>query len=224
VRRLVILGGGGFARNVLDVIDASNRVRPQYQVVGFLDPDCADTNGLTARGCARLGADDTLPEVYADVLVAIAEPRVRRRLDGYALGLGRAAAIVVHPSATVGRSVMLSPGTVLAAGARLASDVRLGRHVHLNFNVTVGHDARLGDYVTAFPQAAISGGVVVEAGSVLGSGSVLLPDVHVGPDATVGAGAVVTHDVEAGSTVVGIPARPVDRSTRPAGAQPEREF
>ena len=55
----------------------------------------------------------------------------------------------------------------------------------------------------------MSGGVVIEEGVLIGTGAQVLQYRRVGRAATVGAGAVVTRDVVGGSTVVGIPARPI---------------
>jgi acetyltransferase-like isoleucine patch superfamily enzyme len=59
------------------------------------------------------------------------------------------------------------------------------------------------------PTVNISGGVVIGEGVLLGTGAQVLQYVSVGPGATVGAGAVVTKNVEPGTTVVGIPAKPL---------------
>ena len=58
------------------------------------------------------------------------------------------------------------------------------------------------------PGANISGGVVIGSGVLIGTGAQVLQYLHVGAGAIVAAGAVVTRDVNAGITVVGIPARP----------------
>lgn len=204
---LVVLGAGGFARNVLDVVEAMNQIRPGYHVLGVLDRAGPLSAQLTRRGIRLLGGDDVLDHLDAQYLIAMADPDARRRLDDRATGRQREAAIAVHPAATVSRHTALGPGAVITAGVRIASDVLVGRHVHLNLNVTVGHDVRLDDYVTLHPQAAISGSVILEDGVTVGSAAVVLPGVRVGCGSTVGAGAVVTADVPAGVTVVGAPAR-----------------
>jgi maltose O-acetyltransferase len=55
----------------------------------------------------------------------------------------------------------------------------------------------------------VSGDVRVGARCLVGSGAVILQGLTIGDDAVVAAGAVVTHDVAAGETVAGVPARPL---------------
>lgn len=221
---LVVLGAGGFARNVLDVVEAANRAHARFRLLGVLDRADQLSPLLARRGCRLLGTEAALEHLETCYLIAIADPRIRRRLDEYARSLGRSATVAVHPAATVSAHTSLGPGAVVTAGARLASDVVVGRHVHANLNATVGHDARLGDYVTLHPQAAVSGNTDLADGVTIGSGAVVLPGVHIGAGATVGAGAVVTRDVAAGETVVGVPAVPVVTAGagRGPGYDPER--
>lgn len=55
---------------------------------------------------------------------------------------------------------------------------------------------------------------------LLGSGSKILGGIHIGDNATVGANSVVLHSVEAGSTVVGIPARQVSNGRQRSSSTP----
>ena len=208
---LVVLGGGGFARNVIDAVESAGQSGMRCRLLGVLDRDDRLSPALARRGCRLLGTEAALAHLDARYLIAIADPSVRRRLDRYAQRLGRLPAVAVHAAASVSAHTRLGPGTVVSAGARIASDVTVGRHVHVNFNATVGHDVQLGNFVTLHPQAAVSGNAVLADGVTLGAGAVVLPGVRLGPGATVGAGAVVLRDVAAGQTVVGVPARPARR-------------
>jgi sugar O-acyltransferase (sialic acid O-acetyltransferase NeuD family) len=211
---LVIIGAGGFGREVLELVRDINAATPTFRFVGFLDDGPVNGGLLDRVGATVLGATSRLADVEARFVVAIGAPGPRRRIDALARSHGRAAASLVHPWATIGTDVRIGDGAIVAAGARLTTHVAVGRHAHVNFNCTIGHDVVIGDFATLFPGVHVSGGCVIEEGATLGTGCVIVPNVRVGRGATVGAGAVVVRDVEPDTTVVGPAARPS------LGAQP----
>jgi sugar O-acyltransferase (sialic acid O-acetyltransferase NeuD family) len=205
-RSLVIIGAGGFGREVLDIVEGLGG--GAYKFLGFLDDGTPDERLLVARSVRHLGPLSSLADIDADYVVAVANPDARRRIDAFADGLGRRAPVLVHPSAYVGSLVTLGPGTVVCAHASLTTNISVGRHGHININVTIGHDVVLDDYVTVLPGSNVSGNVRLDAGVTLGTNSSVIQGCRVGAGATVGAGAAVVRDIEPGVTAVGVPARP----------------
>lgn len=211
---LVIVGAGGFGREVLDVVEAVNAVQPTYDVLGFIDDGIDDVNlrRITARGLSHLGSvADHLdgPRAGTAYVIGIGGTATRRSLAARFDAAGAAAATLVHPSSTHGAGVSLGAGTVVCAGVRLTTNIVVGRHVHLNLNVTVGHDTTIGDHVSINPLASISGDCHLEDGVLVGVAGVVLNGLRVGADATVGGSACAVRDVAPGTTVVGVPAKPL---------------
>jgi len=209
---LVIIGAGGFGREILDIVRDINHAAPTFDFLGFLDDGEANCALLERIGAPFLGPSSRLVDLTAGYVIGIGAPGPRRRIDAMAQSWGRQAASLTHPSATIGSDIRVGDGAVIAAGVRLTTNIVVGRFAHINLNCTIGHDTIVGDFATLHPGVHLGGGCVIGEGATLGLGSVVLPYVHVGRGAIVGAGAVVVRDVAPDSTVVGMVARPTLRS------------
>lgn len=215
-RDLIVVGGGGFGREVCGLVAEMNQALDEdlaggWNLVGVVDDRLSDVNAarLVAAGVEHLGGvDDIVGHLERPYyVVGIGSPGARRQIADRLDAEGFQAATLVHPAATVGSSCQVGKGTIVCAGARVTTNVVLGRHVHLNPNATVGHDTVIGNFVSANPQAAVSGDCTIHDEVLLGATSVVLQGIAVGASATVGAAACVVRDVPPGVVVKGVPAR-----------------
>ena len=212
-RSLVIVGCGGFGREVFSVVETLSQRQPStWRVEGFVDDAPADTDlqRVADLGSAVIGDVGFLAarNVACDVVIAIGSGAARRliaeRLPPGTISFPS----IVHPQSTVGLRNTLGPGVVLAPGVRVSTNVEVGAHVHIDQNAVVGHDCVLGAYSRVNPQACLSGNVVVGQGALIGANATVLPGLEIGAEAVVGAGAVVTRSVAPHTVVMGVPARP----------------
>ena len=190
---------------------ARNARPASHLFLGFLADDEPGPRMMAQVGAIWLGPVAELEAIDADYVIAVGDPAIRAAIHDQATRWGRPSASLWHATAHRAIDVHWEPGTVVLANASVTSNVRLGLHVHINLNATVAHDCTLGDYVTVNPGANINGDVTIGEAATIGSGAVIRQGVSIGAGATVGAGAAVVRDVEPGTTVVGVPARPLER-------------
>lgn len=201
--RLLILGAGGHGRAVADVATEAG-----WTVAGFTErtPRAGtEVLGVDAdvRALARQGAID-------GAVVGLGNSALARREDLFAFlrECGVAIPVLVHPRALLSRSCRVGDGSVVFGGCVLGAGVEVGVNGVCYAGTIVEHDCRIEDHCYLSPGVVLSGQVTVERGAFLGAGAVVVPGVRIGAGAVVAAGAVVIEDVPAGTTVIGVPARP----------------
>ncbi len=209
--RCIILGGGGHTRVLIDCIREAGLDEPE----GILDPDAARW-GQAVDGIPILGGDDLLPQLreqgvssFVVGLGSTSDTAPRARLFSLALDHGLEPLTVRHPASVCSALATFGPGCQLLPGSIVNAGASLGANVIVNSGAIVEHDCELGDHVHIATAASLAGTVVVGAGAHIGIGAVVRQRISIGEGAIVGAGAVVVDDVPAGTTVVGVPAKPL---------------
>jgi sugar O-acyltransferase (sialic acid O-acetyltransferase NeuD family) len=207
---LVLVGCGGHASDVLSVVEACNEAEPRYRVVGYIDDDReADDRRLQDRNVPRLGAVAEAERAQGLFVLGIGYPEQRARVAERLRGVGELAAAVVHPGASVATKAVLGRGVVVFGGAHIGPLARVCEGAMVGRGAIVGHDTLLSDHVSVMPGAVLSGDCTVGVGALIGANATVLEGRSIGDWSRLGAGAVLTQDLPAGCTAVGIPARVV---------------
>ncbi|MEN0041159.1 MAG: NeuD/PglB/VioB family sugar acetyltransferase [Pseudomonadota bacterium] len=204
---LHIIGAGGHAAVVADCAETAG-----YSPI-HLYADRKPTQVLPAEWRFML-CDDPVSRIAGTGglgHVAVGDNAVRERLLEALIKAGVSCPPIIHSSSVVSQHASLGFGIALMAGAIVNARARLGQGCIINSGAVVEHDCHLGDAVHLSPRAAIAGGVTVGARSWIGIGAVVREGVTIGDDVVVGAGAAVVADIPSGTTVVGVPARPIVR-------------
>lgn len=198
---LALVGAGGHALVVADAAIAGGRT-----ISGAFDDDARAVLFSHFHAVPRLGGIDAAFSRGGEVLIAIGDLAVRRRVLGAARG-ARFAAAVVHPSAVIGHACVVGRGVFVGPRAVVNIAAVIGDHSIVNSGAIIEHECAVGENSHVAPGAVLGGRVKIGKDTLVGLGSRVLPGVRIGDGCIIGAGSVVVRDVADGATVVGVPAR-----------------
>ena len=210
MKNLIIIGCGGFAREVYWHSQTSHGFGIDWQIKGFLDGDvklAEDDYKRLPENIPVLGDIDNYKIREDDVFTcAVGTPQVRKKLIEKILSRGGEFINIINkdsyivPSAKIGRGVILAPKTFV-------NDLSvIGDFVVINSLSGAGHDAKIGKYSCIMSLVNITGGTQIGEEVFIGGNSTFAPNSKVEDGAFVGMGSVVLKKVKASTKVFGNPA------------------
>lgn len=211
-----IYGSSGCGRSLMPVArEYLKRLGIQSDIY-FIDDSLTEQTIINGHIALSYSAFKALPSNNKYVLIAIANSKIREKLaqqlehDQIQLWSIQANNTLLMDEVDIAEGAALSPFVTLT------SNIKIGKCFHANLYSYVEHDCIIGDYVTFAPGVKCNGNIHIEDHVYIGTGAVIkqgTPEkpLVIGKGAIVGMGAVVTKSVAAGTTVVGNPARILEK-------------
>ena len=200
-RGLVLVGGGGHCRSVIDIILAEGML----SIAGILDNKLEV--GSEIFGYRVLGGDELLVKLVEnkhEFLICVgqikdANPRVQ--LYRKITDLGGKLVKTVSPKAYISQFAKLSQGCVVGHGATVNAGASVGENCIINSHALIEHDSCIGKHSHISTGAIINGSVNIGQCCFIGSGAIIKNGVSIGSNVVIGAGAKVSQDVPSNSVL-----------------------
>ncbi|MPQ44856.1 acetyltransferase [Clostridium tarantellae] len=207
MKDLVIIGAGGFGREVAWLVEEINENKKQWNLLGFIDDDISK-QGKELNGYKILGTLEYLKgkeNIY--YVCAVGASKLRSLIVDRCNKFDLKAATLIHPNVNISKTNKIGEGSIITSRNIITVNCIIEEHVIINLNCTIGHDVIIKDFVTINPSVSISGNCVIEKCVQIGTGARIIQQKIIGENSIIGAGAVVVKDIEKNKTAVGVPAK-----------------
>lgn len=212
MKKVIILGDGGHAKVVIDIINEMIAIDATIEIEGVTSLT-ANRNELI-MGYKILGNDDVLLNYSEnkDIFVAIGiggfkDNSLREKVFNKINGLGFNFLNVIHPTAIISKSVKLGKGIVIFPNVVLNTNVEIGNNSIIATSASIDHDTIVHDHVLVSAGVTVGANTKIGKSSLLALGSKVISSVSIGENVLVASGAVVVNNVKDNTAVFGIPAK-----------------
>lgn len=191
---LILIGGGGHCRSVIDVVEHCDG----FEIQGIVDhPDRIGENVL---GYPIVGSDNDIGRFAGNgmkflVTVGQIQSSARRRdIFEKILAAGGDVASVVSPRAHVSKHATIGRGSIVMHDALVNAGVVVGNNCIVNTKALLEHDVIVEDHCHISTAAVLNGGVIVREGSFVGSNATIRESIEIKRESVVPAGRAVFKD------------------------------
>lgn len=206
MKELIIVGAGGFGRELLQWVKDINNFQNKWFIKGFIDDNLHALDNLDCDYKVIGAIQEWQPKNNEVFACAIANPIIKEQITTLLKSRGALFESIIHPDVKIGDYNKIGEGLIAYPNSVITVNTLIGDFVTL-LSSGIGHDAVVGDYCTISSYCDITGGVQLGKRVFLGSHVTIVPKRKIGDDAYVGAGSVVIKNVKPNAKVLGNPAK-----------------
>ncbi len=197
MEKIVILGMGGHAESLVDILERQR----QYEIAGYVVNDETSEK----EGCAYpiLGNDGDLERIYQSGITNAAvgigylgKSDIRERLWTTLKRIGFRLPIICDPSVILSKSVQIGEGSMIGKGAVLNVNASVGKMCIINTGAILEHDCQVGDFSHISVGTVLCGAVTVGRSVLVGANATVIQCISIGDGTIVGAGTTVRRNVK----------------------------
>ncbi len=206
--KIVMLGAGGLAREMMDIYNEQGRLDDFEFLVEDNSRERKIVNEKRVFDTNILNEISETERPEYRLICPIGTPR-RKKLIERCIDLHYQFDDLHHPNASISKWSNIGTGVIISANNIIKSQAEIGDYAILNMSCIVSHDAKVGKYSTISPFSGLMGFAEVGDECFLGAGVNIIPGVKVGKRCYIGAGSTVTKDIPDDTMAFGSPCKPI---------------
>jgi len=209
-QNVLIVGSSGHSKVIIDIFEKEGK----YKIIGLLD---AYRNvGEKTLGYKVVGKENNLPDLLNEhpntkIFIAIGDNWIRQKVKEKILAIipNIDFATTIHPSAQIGKNVIIGKGVAIMAGAIINSDTQIGDFTIINTKASIDHDCKMFNFSSLAPNSTTGGNVLIGEYSAISISATIKHGISIGKHTVIGAGALLMNDCGDNLIMYGIPAKKI---------------
>lgn len=207
-RKLLILGAGGSARDLIDLVADI----PDLEVSGFVVNQAPFSQGHSFLGKPVYWIDDLADFDNSYSAICALGRASKTRIVTQVQELGIPFVTIIHPMSRIAKTASVGEGVFVGAGAQISADCIVGNHVFINRGVIIGTQVEIKEYAFLSTGVKIGCDVKIGAQTFIGFGALMLPGSSIGALSVVSAGSMVSSHFPDRVKVIGYPAEIIENN------------
>ena len=192
MKEIILIGGGGHCKSVIDVIELEGK----FKIAGIVEKD-KNLTGKKVLDYEIIGCDEDLEKLrekyeYAFITIGqIKSPDLRIKLYEKLKSFNFKLPVIISPLSYVSKYTKIEEGTIIMHHSLVNTNAKIGKNCIINTKALVEHDAIIEDFCHISTAAVINGGVTIKKGSFIGSNAVTKECIEIKENSFIKAGSLV---------------------------------
>ena len=193
MRKVIIIGTGGHAVSLIDVIESTGK----YEILGLIKK--TDDPSVSVSGYQTIGTDKDLKDIKKRCATAaigigqIKTPNIRLAIYNRLLKLGFDIPTMASSEAYVSRNSKIGVGTIIHHQSIINAGAKIGSNCIINSKALIEHGSIIGSNCHISTNVTINGNVTVGDGTFIGSGSIIHQNINIPNASVIKSGSIVRY-------------------------------